>query len=122
MIAKQSGEPLVGEAVFVRLVLQRPRQIWKRRKCTVSFDVRKFRRKIGHYLLDQKTSEGNASQTLQAIADRIENCGVALLGSDDRRMDIQQRGKVARQTLGERHLHEDDWFIRQRRMEKCVAP
>ena len=73
------------------------------------------------HLLDQKTAEGNAAKAFLGVGDRIEHGGTCALDRHQWPLGRQQWRDRGRDRLGQRHLDEDQGFVRQLRVEEGVA-
>src|SRR5581483_4696523 len=73
------------------------------------------------HLLDQEIAEGDATQALLAVRDRIEHRGPGALGCDGRAIFREQGGDRPRHVARERDLDEDERLVHELRMKEREA-
>src|SRR3546814_3836026 len=78
------------------------------------------REKVGHPL-DQKPAEADSDQASLRVGDGIEDRSVGIARLQHRGFRIEQRRDVVRHAVDQRHLDEDQRFVRHAWMEEGEA-
>ena len=122
-LAVVGGQPLCFHvrAGFAELAIQPGAESGNRRQRGEGLEVLELTGQFIHHPLDQEVAKADAAQAFLGVGDGVENGGVGLSGIEHRRRFIQQGLHVVGDAVNQRHLDDDQRFVRHARMEKGEA-